>query len=177
MGAVSNIGAGISAGAAVPPEEDRFSIDPNAGYKGSFSGLSQGGVLGAIAGGITAQLGTFSRVNKNLRNLNTGVDGFATDAYGAPIYNSQAVVGANQTIEELQEGKRKINRSLDPATHVIGIGTKRKLRQREDELRRNVAASQASFSEANLAYQRQQLMRQAYLDQINNVYGVTSGYY
>src|SRR5690349_23263957 len=43
---------------------DQFSVDPWAGYKGSFQGLASGGVVGAIAGGVGAQLGTFSQVNR-----------------------------------------------------------------------------------------------------------------
>src|SRR5690606_24490632 len=63
-----------------------FSIDPNAGFKGSGAGFAKGGVVGAIIGGVSAQIGTFSKANRNLDNLNTDIQGVQTDAYGRPIY-------------------------------------------------------------------------------------------
>jgi hypothetical protein len=152
---------GISAGASVTPEEDRFSIDPNAGFKGSFSGLQSGGAIGAITGGITAQAGTFSRVNKNLQAYNP------------------AFTQANRDLGELNEGQRKINRSVDPATHAFAevFGTERKLRDKADLTKMSVMSEQKAFNRINNNYQRQQLARRNYEDQISNIYGIPRGYY
>lgn len=170
---------GVSAGMAVPPAEDRFSIDPNAGYKGSFSGLTQGGVIGAIAGGITAQAGTFSRVNKNLKSLNTSVDSFSSDGYNAPEYNSGAFINATQNLNDIKAGQKAISNSKDPATFGFSaaFGTKRKLREAEGRVRRGIEKGQSDFNEANKTYQQSQLSRRAYEDQINNIYGIPRGYY
>jgi hypothetical protein len=170
---------GISAGASVTPEEDRFSIDPNAGFKGSFSGLQSGGAIGAITGGITAQAGTFSRVNKNLQAYNPSIDGYQMDPYGRPVYNSGAFTQANRDLGELNEGQRKINRSVDPATHAFAevFGTERKLRDKADLTKMSVMSEQKAFNRINNNYQRQQLARRNYEDQISNIYGIPRGYY
>lgn len=175
----SAIGEGVAAGSAVVPEEDRFSIDPNAGFKGSFSGLSQGGVVGAIAGGITSQVGTFSRVNRNLNDLETNFQGFSTDPFGNPLYNSGAFNQAQNNLKELNAGEKKITHSFDPATRVFSglFGTRKKLNNAQEDVRRSILQQQSQFNQANLMSQRQQLARRSYEDQLNNIYGVPTGYY
>lgn len=169
----------MASGASTVTDEDRFSIDPNAGFKGSFSGLQSGGAVGAIAGGITAQAGGFSRVNKNLNAYNPSIEGYQVDAWGRPVYNASAFTQANQNLNELNEGSRKINRSVDPATHAFAevFGTERKLREKSQATQMSMWSEQAAFNKINNNYQRQQLSRRNYEDQISNIYGIPRGYY
>jgi hypothetical protein len=177
-GMIGNVGTGLAAGQGNDAEVDPYSIDPNAGYKGSFKGLS-GGPIGAIVGGITSQVGTFSKVNKNLKALKPNISGYTVDENGSPTFNAGAFTSANQTLNELKEGQRKIKKSKDPATHVFdaAFGTRRKLNRKEDEMRMAILGEKQAFNAQNLQYQQQQLARRAYEDQISNVYGISNRYY
>lgn len=176
-GAVSALGQGVFSGAS--GEEDRFSIDPNAGFTGSFQGLGSGGVVGAIAGGIGSQIGTFSRVNKNLKNLRVGFDGYTQDDMGNVSYNANAFVDAQRTAKELEEGQRKINRSIDPATRVFSgiFGTKKKLRKAQRAQESAILGQQNRFNQANIQSNYTNLNRRSYEDQLKNVYGIPMNYY
>lgn len=162
-------------------ETNDFSVDPFAGYKGSFQGLGQGGVVGAIAGGVGAQIGTFSQVNKNLKNLNTNVEGYSVDQYGNPVFQGSAFTDAATNLRKLDEGKDAINKSWDPATRVFSglFGTKKKIRRAERKLNRSIQRSQQEFNTANIASNEAFLARQAYQDQLarNNPYGFPLNYY
>jgi hypothetical protein len=177
-GMIGNVGAGLAAGQGNDQEEGMYNIDPNAGYKGSFKGLSAG-PIGAIVGGITSQVGTFSKVNKNLKNLKPDIGGYTVDDNGMPVFNAGAFTSANQTVQDLKQGQSKIKKSKDPATHVFdaAFGTRRKLNRKEDEMRMAILGEQRNFNQRNIDYQRQQMMKRAYEDQISNVYGITPRYY
>lgn len=177
MGAVSSIGQGLSTSAG--GQEDRFSIDPNAGFTGSFQGLGSGGVIGAIAGGISSQIGTFSRVNKNLKDFRAGFDGYDVDSYGDVNYNAGAFSSANQNVKELQDGQRAINRSIDPATRVFSgiMGTKKKLRKAQRQQELSLQQQQMGFNRANVQSQYSKLNRRSYEDQLKNVYNIPMNYY
>jgi hypothetical protein len=179
MNVMGNIGQGVAAGQGNDAEENPFSIDPNAGYKGSAKGFMSGGPIGAIVGGITSQMDTFSKVNKNLKNLNPNISGYSVDDRGAVTFNAGAFNSANQTIKELKQGQSKIGKSKDPATFAFAAayGTKKKLREKEALMRDSIFGEQLAFNKQNVDFQRQELMRRAYEDQIANVYGISPRYY
>lgn len=178
MGGITSGLQGYAQGTA---ETNDFSIDPMAGYKGSFQGLGQGGVIGAIVGGIGAQVGTFSQVNKNLKRLNTNVEGYSIDQYGNPVFQGSAYTDAATNLQKLDEGRKAINRSWDPATRVFSglFGTKKKIREKERKLQRSILRSQQEFNTANISSNEAFLARQAYQDQLsrNNPYGFPLNYY
>jgi hypothetical protein len=146
-----------------------FSIDPNAGFKGSGAGLMKGGVVGAIAGGIAAQIGTFSEANKNLRNLDTSIQGVQYDAYGRPMYHGSEFLTAQNNIDALNKGERSIKRTIDPATRVFSglFGTRKKIRRKRRELNRNLRAGQQSYNQQAEQYNASQTARNAYYDSFN----------
>jgi hypothetical protein len=146
---VGGYGAAISS--AIPSsQEGRFSIDKNAGFKGSFQGLSQSGAVGAVIGGVTAQLGESGRVKKELDGLQTGVEGVTYDGYGNPVYGGEAVSGAMATVNELDKGyeSMKFGKGLDPASTVFNLGNMRRIRRKRAQLQRNLLNAQTSFNKA-----------------------------
>jgi hypothetical protein len=177
MGAVSAAGQGLSAAAG--GEEGRFSIDPNAGFTGSFQGLGSGGVAGAIIGGISSQMGTFGRVNKNLKSFNAGFDGYDVDSYGDVQYNAEAFNSANRNVSELRDGQKAINKSIDPATRVFSglYGTKKKLRKAQRQQELSLQNQQNEFNRVNAQSQYSKLNRRGYEDQLKNVYNIPMNYY
>jgi hypothetical protein len=162
--------AGLAAGAANSAPQDQFSIDPNAGLKGSGQGLMQGGVIGAVVGGVTAQMGQFANVNKAIKNLDTTVQGVQYDAYGRPVYGGASVNTAQQNINALQKGEKSLNKGIDPATRAFAwaFGTKRKLRRAEDKLQKGVAKAQGNYNQSSRDFQSQQNQSEDYLQRMNN---------
>ncbi len=147
-----------------------FTIDSFAGLKGSGQGFASGGVYGAIAGGISAQVGQFSKLNKNLKNLDTNVD--LTNDDGS--YNSAAYANYSNTLNSLNEGDKKLSKwgvadVFDPATKLFGaaFGSKRKLRNRRNQLMASQHNSQQDYNQQSLANRDQYLQQQDYLDRIN----------
>ena len=67
------VGGGVTAGLSGYAQGQAgvqdFSIDPYAGLKGSGQGFAQGGWIGAVVGGISAQVGQFSELNKRIKNI------------------------------------------------------------------------------------------------------------
>jgi hypothetical protein len=149
---------------------DGFSIDPNAGFKGSFQGLASGGVVGAIIGGISSQVGTFSQANKNLKNLNTSVQGYQVDAEGNPIFQGSAFQDADTKINQLNDGTKSINRSFDPATHAFSamFGTKKKIRRARKKLEAGRIRAQSQYNQAKETANQSRLSRESYEQSMNN---------
>jgi hypothetical protein len=181
----SGVGAiGSAATQMLPAEQGRFDIDPNAGFKGSFGGLSSGGVIGAIAGGIGAQMGTFSKVNQNLKNLDTNVSAMSKDAYGNPIYQGGEITQAQATSKELQAGEKSINKGIDPATRVFAglYGTKKKLRRANKNLQANIKNAQNQYNQADIQSVQKRNQMEEYYDRnnksarMNNLYRIPTSF-
>lgn len=166
------ISSGLAAGAANSQPNGEFDIDQYAGFKGSGEGLiGGGGAIGAIIGGVGAQIGQFSKVNKNLKNLKTGVEGVTFDAYGRPVYQGGNIVQANNTLGELDNGIDKLNKThLDPATNLFSsaFGTRRKLKRKRRQLALGIQAAQKDFNSSELAFRNQSLTQQDYYNRTNN---------
>lgn len=168
---VQGVTSGLAAGAANSQPVSDFNIDQYAGFKGSGQGLASGGVIGAIIGGVTAQYGQFSKVNKNLNNLQTGVEGVTYDAYGRPSYAGGNITQAYGNLDELDKGISKLNKThLDPATNVISsfTGTRRKMKRKRAALQQGVQKAQQDYNTSELDYRNQMLARSDYMDRINN---------
>jgi hypothetical protein len=156
---------------------DNFSIDPNAGFKGSFQGLASGGVVGAIVSGISSQIGTFSEANKNLRNMDTNVTGYQVDAMGNPIFQGDAFNQANTKLSQLDEGEKAINKSFDPATRVFSglYGTKKKIRKARRKLEAGRLRAQQQYDLAKTTSNQNRLSRENYdqsMDNYNRIYNL-----
>jgi hypothetical protein len=177
--AASAATAGLSGYAQGVAGTDNYSIDNAAAVTGSVNGLMSGGWIGAITGGIGSAIGTTSEVNKNLKNLNTSVDGVTYTPDGRPVYQGGAILNANSQIRALNEGEAAAQREHIGATRVANYlyGNEDKIRRKRAELQRGIATSQAQFNRQNIGYQQQQLAQRAYNDQLKNVWGVPMNYY
>lgn len=163
--------SGFAAGAANSQPVGDFNVDQYAGFKGSGQGLASGGPIGAIIGGVTAQFGQFKKVNENLKNLDTSVEGVSYDAYGRPVYNSSAFTQANANIGALDKGIKKLNRThLDPATNLISSfsGTRRRMKRRRGEIMSNIQAAQQNYNQSESDYRNQTMAQQDYYKRLNN---------
>lgn len=163
--------AGLSAGAANSEPVGDFEVDQYAGFKGSGEGLMKGGVIGAIIGGGVAQYGQFSKINKNLKKLDTSVQGVTYDAYGRPVYQGGNFVNAQQNVAALNDGVKKLNRThLDPATNIISSfsGTRRRMKRKRGELQQGIKQAQQDYNQSELTYQNQMNARQEYYQGLNN---------
>jgi hypothetical protein len=178
QGGIAGVQAGLAAGAANGNPVSDFNIDQYAGFKGSLSGGASGlaaagpigGIIGAVIGGAVSQVGQFSKVNKNLKKLNTNVDSLGYDAYGRPVYQGAGYASADANVGALNEGLSKMNKThIDPATNVLGsaFGTRRKIKRKRNELIRNQQSSQRRFNQADLNYRTQSLQRDEYLERMN----------
>lgn len=175
----SGVGAiGSSVAQMLPSESGRFNVDANAGFKGSFAGLGSGGAIGAIAGGIGGQMGTFSKVNNALKGLDTSISAFSRDAYGNPVYNGGQITQGQATSNELQQGEKSINKGIDPATRVFGAlyGTKKKLRRANRNIQANIQQAQKQYNQAeqNSVSKRNQM--EEYYDRNNKSGRMTNLY-
>jgi hypothetical protein len=164
------VAGGLSAGAANSQPVGQFEVDQYAGFKSSGQGLMSGGVIGAIVGGVTAQVGQFSKLNKELDNLQTGVDSVKYDAYGRPVYQGSNVAQAQANLQALNKGVNKLNKThLDPATNVMSsiTGTRRKMKRKRAALQAGIKASQQQYNTADIIYRDQMNQRSEYLDRAN----------
>jgi hypothetical protein len=169
------IGQGLSSYAQGAADTYDFSVDPNAGFKGSFQGLSAGGAIGAIAGGIGGQMGTFSEVNKNLKALNTDVNLTGETGYGAPSYLGTGYLEANNKLDALNEGEETTKmvyeggKSIDPATAFFNVvyGTGTKIRRKRDRLLKARTQAQNSFNKSSESFTRRQRANEDYYDRTN----------
>jgi hypothetical protein len=171
QGILGNVAAGASAGAANSNPKDQFEIDPWLGITSSSSALaSSGNWIQAVISGVTSQMGQFSKVNKNLKGLQTGVSGVQYDENGRPVYQGANIVQAQQTTDALKKGEKAISGAVDPGTQIFGAlyGTRRKLARKRRQLQRSTAKAQESFNTADVYSREQQNQRSEYLDRINN---------
>lgn len=190
---ISGIGRGVAAGAAMlPSASDDFSIDPFAGYKGSVAGGGMGvaGAAGAIIGGITSQVGNFSRINRNLNNVDTSVQGYEIGPDGRPVYGGQNIQAANQTLDSINKGYNKLGGSnllspellADPANTLFStvFGTKKRLRRKRDELKRGIHAAQSSYNTAAEDFSRKRqteaAFRKSQFEMFNNSINLPTPY-
>lgn len=153
-GVTAGLGAAVANGEPVGD----FNIDQYAGFKGSGQGLMSGGVIGAIVGGVGAQFGQFSKVNKNLKNLQTGVEGTTFDANGRPVYQGGNLSSAMANSNELDKGIKKLNKThLDPATNLISTftGTRRKMKRKRAELQKSIQKAQSDYNQADISSRAQ----------------------
>jgi hypothetical protein len=171
--AANNVAAGFSAGMANSQPVGDFTVDQYAGFKGSGQGFASGGPIGAIIGGVTAQVGQFRNVNKELDKLQTGVEGVTYDMYGRPSYAGGNINQAQANISALNKGIKRLNKThLDPATNIISsvTGTRRKMKRKRAALEAGIRSAQKEFNEAELTNRNQMNQREEYLDRLNNNY-------
>lgn len=156
--------AGLSGYAQGQASTQDFSIDPNAGFKGSFQGLASGGVVGAITGGIGSQIGTFSEVNRNLKNIQSPGSFVRRDAVGRPNYSGDAYLQGQNTVRALDEGEKAIKKSIDPATRVFSglFGTRKKIRKARERMEDQIEAGQKEFNTASQAFDQEQIAQTEY---------------
>lgn len=184
MGDATNaLSSGVSGFAQGQAGVQDFTIDKFAGLKGSGQGLASGGVYGAIAGGIGAQVGQFSEINKNLKDLDTSADFTQQTANGDVLYNSQAYNDKSKTMGALNEGEEALGKwgvadIFDPATKLFGaaFGTKKKITRAKRKLQRSIRRGQNEFNKRSREFDQQQIANDAYNDRMdmtnrfNNLY-------
>jgi hypothetical protein len=143
---------------------DGFSIDQNAGLKGSFQGLAQGGPMMAVVQGIAGQVGTFSQQRRNLNRLRTSIMDGGNDAYGNPIYNGAGVNQMRNVDRELKAGEQSIAKAWDPASHIGDtiFRAKKRLRKKRQEVEQGIYNMQSNFNQANINSEIQQQAQAAY---------------
>jgi hypothetical protein len=175
-----NIGNQVAAGAAGAMSSyaqgaaatNNFSIDTEAGLKGSFQGLAQGGPVMAVVQGIAGQIGTMSEVRRNLNKVNPNIVGYTNDAYGNPVYNGQGVNELMGTDREIGVGQKKLKRAWDPASRLGGalFGLNRRMRNKREEINRGILAAQTGFNTANIANEQQQQAKEAYNKSLKEIF-------
>jgi hypothetical protein len=174
-------GYGAAAASMMPNTADgQFSVDKNAGFKGSFQGLASGGVIGAIAGGIGSQLGEAGRVKSALNALDTNVEGVQYDGYGNPTYNGMSVATAQANISELNKGEKSMSGGIDPATWVFNARNKRRIRKKRKQLKLNLAKAQQNYNSTAVSNQGMMNNLEDYnqrMDASNKLYNVYKSQY
>lgn len=172
------IGSGLAIGTAHSKNPDDFTIDPNAGLIGSSEAFaSSGNFISAITAGVTSQIGQQEDLKKSLNNLNTSVQGAGYDAYGRPVYRGGAIVDAQKTIGQLNEGEKAMTQGafnggtgLDPATLVFNEvwGNTKRLRRKRRELEQGIESSNKSYNEAEVSFRNRQNSLEDYKQRNNN---------
>jgi len=160
-----------------------YTVDPYAGVKGAANGFSGSGWVGAITGGVGGYLGNYDQINKNLKKLDTSVQGYGTDQEGNVQYNGQAFVNADNNIKALQKGidssaNSDPNSFNDFAGKVLGpgagevldtiFGTKKKTQRKLTQLQMNRDTAQAGFNNASQTATNRRLSKEQYLQRTNN---------
>jgi hypothetical protein len=178
----SGVGQWGAAAASMMPNtaDGQFSVDKNAGFKGSFQGLASGGVVGAIAGGIGSQLGEAGRVKSALNALDTSVQGVQYDAYGKPVYMGGAVAQAQNNIAELNKGEKSMKGGIDPATWVFQAGNRKRIRRKRQQLKQNVAKAQQNYNSSAVSNQGLMNNLEDYnqrMDSSNKLYNIYKSQY
>jgi hypothetical protein len=140
--------------------------------QGAASGFAAGGpigaVVGAVVGGATSQAKQNKEIKRNFANVNTS---FSSQQMGdAPVFNSAQI---SQGVSD----RSNLLQTLRPGANAMGTGARKKGIAKLDKLDSSIKGYQASFNEANMGYQRQQLARRNYEDQLRNIYGIPQGYY
>jgi hypothetical protein len=177
----SGAGTYIAAAASMMPntKDGQFSIDRNAGFKGSGEGLASGGVIGAVVGGVTKQWGQQSEVKKALNNLDTSVQGVQYDAYGRPSYGGASVIQAQSNIDELNKGEASMKGGIDPATSVFSMANKRRIRRKRSELKTNMIKAQQTYNQADVSNRSQMNSLEDYYQRknpTNRMYNIYNRY-
>lgn len=159
-----------------------YTIDGYAGIKGAASGLSGGGWLGAVTGGIGGYLGNYSQVNKNLKKLDTSVDGMATDQEGNVRYQGREFMQADDNIAALQKGIKSSDGNMDNFNEVAGtvlgpgagplldtiFGTNKKQWKKKYQLEYSRDMAERNFNAASQDATNRRLSKEQYLQQTNN---------
>jgi hypothetical protein len=179
---------GASVGAQfLPQQSNPYRTDQLAGVRGASAGYQAGasfGLPGAVIGaGVGATAGTlleYSQTRQALNNINTGVAKGGLDIYGAPTYNSQGALQAQNTLTDLDDasgssgsGGRAASAALSPLGGISALlegKNRRKARDKRDELQTNLTNMQQNFNEDNIDFQRSEIAKRSYLDKQKNIY-------
>lgn len=107
--------------------------------------------------------------NKNLKNLNTAVNAVQYDVNGNPIYQGHELLHAQKSISALDDGEKKIKRSIDPATRIFSgiFGTRKRIRRKRGQLQDNLRTGQLAFNQEAEKANRLNSARNAYYDSFN----------
>lgn len=196
VGSAAGMAAGLSAATAPTPDGHGFSMDPHAGYTGSLNGLSSGGAIGAIAGGITGEAGSFIKAGHAIDRYNPTNDLGQTqyDAYGRPGYNGAGIVAANQAAGDLhqaelsskswwQGGKAGGVAGIDSTTLFGKLnGYQKKAKRKLAETQGAITASQNTYNNQTSNYIHQQNTAEEYnkrmnsQNRMNNLYTIPRNY-
>lgn len=156
-----------------------FDIDNMAGLKGAGSGAAAGSaagpwgaLIGAIGGTLAGSIGTVSGVNKNVKALNTTVNGVSYDQDGKPVYQGQDILNASTNSDALTHGiHQNYNTSDITGTRWIGeaiYNTRKTMRRKRAELDRNRVAAQNKYNAAQTSSNQQYIAQQDYQNSLNN---------
>lgn len=196
MGSVAGLASGVTSQLYQPKGDRGFEIDPYAGYTGSFQGLSSGGAIGAIAGGIGGEAGGFIKSGKAIDKYNASneLGGIQYDANGKPIYNAQGVLATQDAIKELKDAEKSATSWWQggSAGGVLGVDTttlfgelngyKRKARRKRAKAIKALNTSQNNYNTKEAQYQQQVNTAEEYnkrlnnQDRINNLYSIPTQY-
>jgi len=158
---------------------DDFTVDQYAGLKGSGKGFMNGAsagpigmIVGAVLGGVGAQMGQFKAINKNIDKVNKQqIDLVGEGADGSPMYQGGAYLSARSNMSALKKGLASTGKKnpLDLATAAfeMAYGTRSKLRRALKRQKRLVREGQSDFNDAALAADEQRQAMTSYQDQLN----------
>src|SRR5690606_20896460 len=132
-----------------------------------------GGPVGAAVGAVVGGVKQLAGIHRNAKNLDTSVDGVATDIYGRPVYQGGNISKALSTADDLRQGEKSLKpfgllgATVGPPTlGLVGLPTSALLRRRRRELMRNVAQAQASYNTADRTHRDQMIQREQYLERL-----------
>ncbi len=196
VGTAAGMAAGITAGLAPPPDNHGFSIDPYAGYTGSLSGLSSGGAIGAVTGGIAGEAGGFVKAGHAIDKYNASNDLGQTqyDAYGRPGYNGAGISSAQQAVGDLHKAEQSSKSWWQggKAGGVLGVDTttlfgklngyQKKARTKQRQTEAAITAAQNNYNTQTNNYIHQQNSTEEYnkrmnaQNRMNNLYTIPRNY-
>lgn len=144
----------------------------NSALQGASVGMAIGGPVGAAvgagAGALAYGVGNAIGTNQFIKDAELG-QMFSQDGE-APSYDFQQQQEAMQTADQLG--------SIANKSWLGNAALKRKdAGAKQRQIQRGIQSQQNQFNTANTQYQQGLLQRQAYQDQLNNVYNIPMGYF
>lgn len=153
-------------------EGQQLSGMANSALQGASVGTSIapgiGTAIGAGVGALASGIGNAIETNQFIKNAESG-QMFSQDGE-APSYDFQQQQEAMQTADQLGSIANK------PAFGNLAIRRK-DAGAKQRQIQRGIQSQQNQFNTANTQYQQGLLQRQAYEDQLNNVYNIPMGYF
>jgi hypothetical protein len=163
---IASTGMGVAQGAGT--SNNSYNQNIGTTLQGAASGFATAGVPGAIVGAIGSVVGQELKINKNINNLNTGVNGVTdVDSFGRPLYNGQPLIDARNKYNSLakatgpEEGSFWLKGKGNPLTL-------NKRRRKLKEISNGIDSAQQSYNDSATQFNNNQLANTQYNQLMNN---------